>query len=140
MKKTKYVQTARVLILLSAILFLSAVITQYLYVNIYVNGTLYLLAILSFSIGAILAYMAALKDKEHMKTVELNKKDEMIKNITVLSKAKAYDIFTIFFSFITLFASLNRLVNVNSCVILGCSCLFLVISQIYYFFKFFKKM
>lgn len=85
MKKTKTVLVARSLILLAAMLFLFAIITQNAVSNIYITGVLYLSAIISFSVGAILAYIAALKDKEHMKSVELAKKDERLQNITMRS-------------------------------------------------------
>ena len=119
MKKTKTVLVARSLILLAAMLFLFAIITQNSVSNIYITGVLYLSAIISFSVGAILAYIAALKDKEHMKSVELAKKDERLQNITMCSKAKAFDVITYLLSFATAVLFVNKLVSTDGLIILG---------------------
>lgn len=140
MKKTKTVLVARSLILLAAMLFLFAIITQNAVSNIYITGVLYLSAIISFSVGAILAYIAALKDKEHMKSVELAKKDERLQNITMRSKAKAFDIFSIILMLVTVYSSINEIIDVNSIIILSVLNLLLLIIQLYYFCKYSKEM
>lgn len=140
MKKTKTVLVARSLILLAAMLFLFAIITQNAVSNIYITGVLYLSAIISFSVGAILAYIAALKDKEHMKSVELAKKDERLQNITMRSEAKAFDIFSIILMLVTVYSSINEIIDVNSIIILSVLNLLLLIIQLYYFCKYSKEM
>lgn len=140
MKKTKTVLVARSLILLAAMLFLFAIITQNAVSNIYITGALYLSAIISFSVGAILAYIAALKDKEHMKSVELAKKDERLQNITMRSKAKAFDVITYLLAFATAVLFVNKLVSTDALIILGVLNLSLLIIQVYYFCKYSKEM
>ncbi len=140
MKKTKTVLVARSLILLAAMLFLFAIITQNAVSNIYIMGALYLSAIISFSVGAILAFIAALKDKEHMKSVELAKKDERLQNITMRSKAKAFDVITYLLSFATAVLFVNKLVSTDGLIILGVLNLSLLIIQAYYFCKYSKEM
>lgn len=140
MKKTKTVLVARSLILLAAMLFLFAIITQNAVSNIYITGVLYLSAIISFSVGTILAYIAALKDKEHMKSVELAKKDERLQNITMRSKAKAFDVITYLLSFATAVLFVNKLVSTDGLIILGVLNLSLLIIQVYYFCKYSKEM
>lgn len=140
MKKTKTVLVARSLILLAAMLFLFAIITQNAVSNIYITGVLYLSAIISFSVGAILAFIAALKDKEHMKSVELAKKDERLQNITMRSKAKAFDVITYLLSFATAVLFVNKLVSTDALIILGVLNLSLLIIQVYYFCKYSKEM
>lgn len=138
MKKTKTVLVARSLILLAAILFLFAIITQNAVSNIYLTGALYLSAIISFSVGAILAFIAALKDKEHMKSVELAKKDERLQNITM--RSKAFDVITYLLSFATAVLFVNKLVSTDALIILGVLNLSLLIIQVYYFCKYSKEM
>lgn len=140
MKKTKTVLVARSLILLAAMLFLFAIITQNAVSNIYITGVLYLSAIISFSVGAILAFIAALKDKEHMKSVELAKKDERLQNITMRSKAKAFDMITYLLSFATAVLFVNKVVSTDALIILGVLNLSLLIIQAYYFCKYSKEM
>ncbi|MFR1509168.1 MAG: hypothetical protein ACLSSW_00795 [Acutalibacteraceae bacterium] len=140
MKKTKTVLVARSLILLAAMLFLFAIITQNAVSNIYITGVLYLSAIISFSVGAILAFIAALKDKEHMKSVELAKKDERLQNITMRSKAKAFDVITYLLSFATAVLFVNKVVSTDALIILGVLNLSLLIIQAYYFCKYSKEM
>lgn len=140
MKKTKMVLTARALILLALMLFLFAIITQNALSNIYVTGALYLSAIISFSIGAILAFIAALKDKEHMKNVELSKKDERLQNITMRSKAKAFDIVMYLLQLTTAYLYLSKVVSTDALIILGVLILALLIIQLYYFCKYSKEM
>ena len=140
MKKTKTVLVARSLILLAAMLFLFAIITQNAVSNIYITGVLYLSAIISFSVGAILAFIAALKDKEHMKSVELAKKDERLQNITMRSKAKAFDVITYLLSFATAVLFVNKVVSTDAFIIVGVLNLSLLIIQAYYFCKYSKEM
>lgn len=140
MKKTKTVLVARSLILLAAMLFLFAIITQNAVSNIYIMGALYLSAIISFSVGAILAFIAALKDKEHMKSVELAKKDERLQNITMRSKAKAFDVITYLLAFATACLFVNKVVSTDALIILGVLNLSLLIIQVYYFCKYSKEM
>ena len=140
MKKTKTVLVARSLILLAAMLFLFAIITQNAVSNIYITGVLYLSAIISFSVGAILAYIAALKDKEHMKSVELAKKDERLQNITMRSKAKAFDVITYLLAVAPAVLFVNKLVSTDGLIILGVLNLSLLIIQVYYFCKYSKEM
>ena len=140
MKKTKTVLVARSLILLAEMLFLFAIITQNAVSNIYITGVLYLSAIISFSVGAILAFIAALKDKEHMKSVELAKKDERLQNITMRSKAKAFDVITYLLSFATAVLFVNKVVSTDALIILGVLNLSLLIIQAYYFCKYSKEM
>ncbi len=139
--KTKYAKIGKLLILLSGVLFLLAFVMQFLSTNIYFN-LLYIFAILFLSVGSILAYIAARKDKEHMKNVELIKKDERLNNITVLSKAKAFDTFSIIFALtILLCVSFFKVMNVYVLiVIMGMMPLLLMVLQMYYFYKFSKKM
>lgn len=141
MKNSRYAKIARFLILLSGILFLLAFVMQFFNTNIYFNF-LYVFAILFLIAGSILAYIAARKDKEHMKNVELIKKDERLNNITVLSKAKAFDTFSIIFALtILLCVSFLKVMNVYVLiVIMGMMPLLLMVLQMYYFYKFSKKM
>ena len=95
---------------------------------------------ISFSVGAILAFIAALKDKEHMKSVELAKKDERLQNITMRSKAKAFDVITYLLSFATAVLFVNKVVSTDALIILGVLNLSLLIIQAYYFCKYSKEM
>lgn len=140
MKKTKTVLVARIFIVLALMLFLFTVITQNTVSNFYVNGLLYLFAILSFGIGAVLAFVAACKDKEHLKSVELAKKDERLNNITMRSKAKAFDIILFILPLVTSYFVLNKLIDTTAMIILGMLCLILLIIQIYYFLRYSKEM
>lgn len=140
MKKTKCVKLSRILILLSALFFLAGIIVQCIKINPILYTSLYIFAFLIMIIGWILAYAITIKDKEHMKNIELAKKDERLNNITVLSKAKAFDIFTVVFAGATVFIALNNIVDYKVMIILGTLNLFLLSSQVYYFIKFSKKM
>lgn len=128
----------RFLWLLGFVAFIAAIITPFFNIQLYaplniVGGTL-------FAVAGILSVIAANKDKEHLKYVELAKKDERLKNITILSKAKAFDIFTLIFPLALIFSALLKIIDRNSCIIFGIMCLIPIILQIYYFFKFLKKM
>ena len=92
MKQTKFVKAVKFLWLLGFVIFFAAIVTQIFNIQFY--SILYIVGFCIYVIAAILSAIAANKDKEHLKTIELVKKDERIKNITVLSKAKAFDIFT----------------------------------------------
>ncbi len=139
MKKTKTVVFARILILLAITLFLAAVITQ-ASLSIYISSALYLSAIVSFSISMILATIAAYKDKEHMKNVELSKKDERIQKIMIHSKAKAFDVLSYVLPLATSICFVNKLVDTSTLLILGVVSLLLIAIQVYYFTKYSKEM
>lgn len=138
MKKTKTVLSARILILLSVMLFLAAIIAQGT-LSIYVSSALYLSAIITFSISAVLSFIAASKDKEHMKQVELVKKDERLQNIIMRSKAKAFDVLSYIMPITTSFLFLNKLVDTNALLILGVLTLLLFAIQFYYHLKYSKE-
>ena len=142
MKNSRYAKIARILFLIAMVSFLLAIAMQCLNFNAYVNIVLYSLAIISFTVGTILAYIAARKDEEHMKNVELIKKDERFNNITVLSKAKAFDTFSMIFALtILLCVSFLKVMNIYILmVVMGIMPLLLLALQMYYFYKFSKKM
>lgn len=140
MKKTKTVIIARTLILLAVMLFLFTIITQSALSNIYITGVLYLLAIISFAIGAILAFIASLKDKEFQKTRDLVKKDERLKEITLRSKAKAFDVMTYVLVLGTTYLYMDKIINTKTMIVLGLINLVLFGSQLYYFCRYSKEM
>ena len=140
MKKTKTVIIARTLILLAVMLFLFAIITQSALSNIYITGVLYLLAIISFAIGAILAFIASSKDKEFQKTRDLVQKDERLKEITMRSKAKAFDVMTYVLVLGTTYLYVDKITNTKTMIVLGLINLVLFGSQLYYFCRYSKEM
>lgn len=140
MKQTVQVKIAKFFILLATILFLSAIVMKTVNTEIHVNNVLYLLAIISFSVGAVLALTAAYKDKEHMKNVELSKKDERIKTIRCLSKSKAFDAFSFIFPLVVMFCSGLKIIDSNASIIFGIMCLIPLALQLYYFTEISKKM
>ena len=140
MKKTKTVIIARTLILLAVMLFLFAIITQSALSNIYITGVLYLLAIISFAIGAILAFIASSKDKEFQKTRDIVKKDERLKDITMRSKAKAFDVMTYVLVLGTTYLYVDKITNTKTMIVLGLINLVLFGSQLYYFCRYSKEM
>ena len=140
MKKTKTVIIARTLILLAVMLFLFAIITQSALSNIYITGVLYLLAIISFAIGAIVAFIASSKDKEFQKTRDLVQKDERLKEITIRSKAKAFDVMTYILALSTGYLYLSKIIDTNAMIVLGVLNLVLLGTQLYYFCRYSKEM
>lgn len=138
MKQTKLVKAAQFVWILGFIIFFSAIITQFFNIELY--NTLYIVGVGLYVIAAILSFMAAIKDKEHLKNIEIIKKDERVRYIKVTSKAKAFDIFTLIFSMILMLTSSLKLIDTNACIIFGGLCLLLIVLQFYYFFKFSKKM
>ena len=140
MKKTRTVVFARCLIVLAMVSFLAAVVSQSVISNIYITSALYLLAIIAFSISMALASIAAAKDKEHMKYVELARKDERLQNITMRSKAKAFDVITYILSLVTAYLSLSKMVDMIAVLILSVLTLSPLALQLYYFSKYSKEM
>ncbi len=140
MKKTRTVVFARCLIVLAMMSFVAAVVSQSVISNIYITGALYLLAIISFSISMALASIAAAKDKEHLKNVELARKDERIQNITMRSKAKAFDVISYILPLVTAYLSLSKMVDMIAVLILSVLTLSTLALQIYYFSKYSKEM
>ena len=140
MKKTKTVIIARIFILLAVMLFLFAIITPNALSNIYITGVLYLLAIISFAIGAILAFIASSKDKEFQKTRDLVQKDERLKEITMRSKAKAFDVMTYILALSTGYLCLSKIIDTRAMIVLGLINLVLFGSQLYYFCRYSKEM
>ena len=140
MKKTKIVVFARCLIVLAMVSFVAAVVSQSVISNIYIASTLYFLAIISFPISMALASIAAAKDKEHMKNVELARKDERLQNITMRSKAKAFDVTTYILPLVTVYLSLSKMVETIASLILGMLTLSTLALQLYYFTKYSKEM
>lgn len=140
MKKTKTVIIARIFILLAVMLLLFAIITPNALSNIYITGVLYLLAIISFAIGAIVAFIASSKDKEFQKTRDLVQKDERLKEITMRSKAKAFDVITYILALSTGYLCLSKIIDTNAMIVLGVLNLVLLGSQLYYFCRYPKEM
>ena len=140
MKKTKTVIIAKIFILLALMLFLSAIITQKTIANMYINGALYLSAIISFLIGAILVFVAVAKDKKHLKNVELARNDERLKEITMRSKAKAFDELMFILSLCGAYWCIDFMENISAGIILGVLALSSVALQLYYFCKYSKEM
>lgn len=140
MKKTRTVVLARGLIVLAMVSFLAAVVSQSVIPNIYITGALYLLAIIVLPISMALASIAAAKDKEHMKNVELARKDERLQNITMRSKAKAFDVITYILPLITAYLSFSKMVDMIALLILGVLTLSTLALQLYYFSKYSKEM
>lgn len=138
LKQTKFVKVVRFLWLLGFVIFFAAIVTQVF--NIQTCSILYIVGFCIYVIAAILSAIAAKKDKEHLKKYRIGKKDERIKNITVLSKAKAFDIFTVIFSLVLIFSTVFKIIDFNACIILGILCLLPITLQVYYFFNFSKKM
>ena len=140
MKKTRTVVFARCLVVLAMVSFVAAVVSQSVISNIYITGALYLLAIILFSISMALASIAAAKDKEHMKNVELARKDERLQNIKMRSKAKAFDAITYILPLITAYLSLSKMVYMIAVLILSVLTLSPLALQLYYFTKYSKEM
>ncbi len=140
MKKTRTVVFARCLVVLAMVSFVAAVVSQSVISNIYIASTLYFLAFISFSISMVLASIAAAKDKEHMKNVELARKDERLQNITMRSKAKAFDVITYILPLITAYLSLSKMVDMIAVLILSVLTLSPLALQLYYFSKYSKEM
>ena len=140
MKKTRTVVFARCLIVLAMMSFVAAVVSQSVISNIYITGALYLLAIISFPISMVLASIAAAKDKEHMKNVELARKDERLQNITMRSKAKAFDVITYILPLVTAYLSLSKMVDMIAVLILSVLTLSPLALHLYYFSKYSKEM
>lgn len=138
MKQTKFVKAVKFLWLLGFVIFFAAIVTQIFNIQFY--SILYIVGFCIYVIAAILSAIAANKDKEHLKTIELVKKDERIKNITVLSKAKAFDIFTSIFPLALMFSISFKIIDLSACIIFSILCLLPIALQVYYFFKFSKKM
>lgn len=138
LKQTKFVKVVRFLWLLGFVIFFAAIVTQVF--NIQTCSILYIVGFCIYVIAAILSEIAAKKDKEHLKEYRIGKKDERIKNITILSKAKAFDIFTIIFSLVLIFSASLKMIDMKTCIIFGILCLLPIILQVYYFFNFSKKM
>lgn len=138
LKQTKFVKIVRFLWLLGLAIFFAAIVIQFC--NIQICSILYIVGGCIYVIAAILSAIAAKKDKEHLKNIELAKKDERIKNITVLSKAKAFDIFTVIFSLVLMFSASLKIIDMKACIIFGILYLFTIVLQIYYLFNFSKKM
>ena len=140
MKKTRTVVFARCLVVLAMVSFVAAVVSQSVISNIYITGALYLLAIIVFPISMALASIAAAKDKEHMKNVELARKDERLQNITMRSKAKAFDAITYILPLVTVYLSLSKMVETIAVLILSVLTLSPLALQLYYFSKYSKEM
>ena len=140
MKKTRTVVFARCLVVLAMVSFVAAVVSQSVISNIYIASTLYFLAFISFSISMVLASIAAAKDKEHMKNVELARKDERLQNITMRSKAKAFDVISYILSLVTAYLSFSKMVDMIAVLILGVLTLSTLALQLYYFSKYSKEM
>ena len=140
MKKTRTVVFARCLVVLAMVSFVAAVVSQSVISNIYITGVLYLLAIIVFPISMVLASIAAAKDKEHMKNVELARKDERLQNITMRSKAKAFDVITYILPLVTAYLSLSKMVDMIAVLILSVLTLSPLALQLYYFSKYSKEM
>ena len=140
MKKTRTVVFARCLVVLAMVSFVAAVVSQSVISNIYIASTLYFLAFISFSISMVLASIAAAKDKEHMKNVELARKDERFQNITMRSKAKAFDVITYILPLVTAYLSLSKMVDMIAVLILSVLTLSPLALQLYYFTKYSKEM
>ena len=140
MKKTRTVVFARCLVVLAMVSFVAAVVSQSVISNIYIASTLYFLAFISFSISMVLASIAAAKDKEHMKNVELARKDERLQNITMRSKAKAFDVITYILPLVTACLSLSKMVDMIAVLILSVLTLSPLALQLYYFSKYSKEM
>ena len=140
MKKTRTVVFARCLIVLAMVSFVAAVASQSVISNIYITSALYLLAIISFPISMVLASIAAAKDKEHMKNVEPARKDERLQNITMRSKAKAFDAITYILPLVTVYLSLSKMVDMIAVLILSVLTLSPLALQLYYFSKYSKEM
>lgn len=138
LKQTKFVKIVRFLWLLGLTIFFAAIVIQFC--NIQICSIIYTVGGCIYVIAAILSAIAAKKDKEHLKNIELAKKDERIKNITVLSKAKAFDIFTVIFSLVLIFSASLKIIDMKACIIFGILYLFTIVLQIYYLFNFSKKM
>ena len=140
MKKTRTVVLARCLIVLAMVSFLAAIVSQGVISNVYITSALYLLAIISFSISMALSFVATAKDKEHMKNVELARKDERLQNIAMRSKAKAFDVISYTLPLITAYLSLSKMVDMIAVLILGVLTLSTLALQLYYFSKYSKEM
>ena len=140
MKKTRTVVFARCLVVLAMVSFVAAVVSQSVISNIYIASTLYFLAIISFPISMVLASIAAAKDKEHMKNVELARKDERLQNIKMRSKAKAFDVITYILPLVTAYLSLSKMVDMIAVLILSVLTLSPLALQLYYFSKYSKEM
>lgn len=140
MKKTRTVVLARCLIVFAMVSFWAAIVSQGVISNVYITSALYLLAIISFSISMALASIAAAKDKEHMKNVELARKDERLQNITMRSKAKAFDAITYILPLVTVYLSLSKMVDMIAVLILSVLTLSPLALQLYYFSKYSKEM
>ena len=88
----------------------------------------------------VLASIAAAKDKEHLKNVELARKDERLQNITMRSKAKAFDVISYILSLVTAYLSFSKMVDMIAVLILGVLTLSPLALQLYYFSKYSKEM
>ena len=139
MKKTRTVVLARCLIVLAMVSFLAAIVSQGVISNVYITSALYLLAIIAFPISMALASIAAAKDKEHMKNVELARKDERLQNITMHSKAKAFDVISYILPLVTAYLSLSKMVDTIALLILAVLTLSTLALQLYYFSKYSKE-
>lgn len=138
LKQTKFVKAVKFLWLLGFVVFFTAIVTQVF--NIQMYSILYIVGLGFYVIAAILSVIAANKDKQHLKNVELAKKDERLKNITVLSKARAFDIFTLIFPLVLMFSISFKTIDLNACIIFSLLCLLPIALQVYYFLNFSKKM
>ena len=138
MKQTKFVKIVKLLWVVTLIMFAIAITTQIFNIQLY--GMLYIASLSIFVIAWILSVVAASKDKEHLKNIELAKKDERLTSITTLSKAKAFDIFTLVFPVAIVSASLLKIIDTNSYIVFGILCMLPIVLQLGYFLKFSKKM
>ncbi len=138
MKQTKFVKIVKFLWIVILILLAIAIITQIFNIQLY--GMLYIASLSIFVITWILSIIAASKDKEHLKNIELAKNDERLKSITTLSKAKAFDILTFIFPMVIVYAFLLKIIDTNSCIVFGVLCMLPIVVQLGYFLKFRKKM
>lgn len=138
MKQTKFVKIVKFLWIVTFILFVIAITTQIFNIQLY--SMLYIASLSIFVITCILSIIAANKDKEHLKNIELAKNDERLKSITTLSKAKAFDILTPIFPMVIVSAFLLKIIDTNSCIVFGILCMLPIVLQLGYFLKFSKKM
>lgn len=103
------------------------------------------LSLLFYSIGGAIIVLSVLvmlfsayNDKNHMKNISTLKKDERYIEISKLSKSKAYDLFLLIFPLAMMFFTLWKR-DSSTAIFLGCSTLFLLLSQFYFFYKYDKK-
>lgn len=138
LKQTKLIKTMKILWLLEFFILFAAIFTHIFNIQIY--STLYIVGLAFYVTVGMLSLIVVNNDREHIKNLEINKKDERIKSITVLSKAKAFDIFAVIFPLVLMFSAFLKIVDLNACIIFGILCLLPIVLQIYYFFNFSKKM